>query len=342
MPSCVCFDSRPAQPASRSGTRGVMVALFTAMLSVFSTGDLLAQSGTLSGIVRDSAGTPLPGTQIGVLGTRFAITTGVDGRYRLLGIPAGTYDVRVQRIGSPVRTFTGTVIRAGEETPLDVTLGASALQLGSYVVSASRRVEKITDAPATVTRISADEIRSTVGNSFTAALKNIKGVDFFQTGIAAAGINARGFNSAFNNRMLQMEDNRIAVLPENGLPVGVFTTIPKVDIAGVEVLIGPGAALYGPDASNGVVTLLSKDPKEYQGTILEMSVGGNSITGFGDETPGVVSFRNVQGRHAGVLFNGRLGYKVTGEIIDAFDWQNVNFYAPPVAGGQPSPEIGID
>ncbi len=301
-----------------------------------------AQAGSLAGIVTDSTGALLPGAQVGVVGTRFASTSGTDGRYRLVGVPVGTYDVRVQRIGSAVRSFPGVVIRAGEETRLDIVLGTSALQIGGYVVSASRRVEKITEAPATVTRITADQIRSTVGNSFTAALKDVKGVDFFQTGIAAAGINARGFNSAFNNRMLQMEDNRIAVLPENGLPVGVFTTIPKVDIAGIEVLVGPGAALYGPDASNGVVTLLSKDPKQYPGTILEMSVGGNSLSSFGDEAPGIVSYRNLQGRHAGVVLDGRLGYKITGEIIDAYDWQNTNVYAPAVAGGAPSPEIGID
>ncbi len=322
----------------RAAARGALaVAAFAVAPSIAA-----AQSGTLSGTVTDSSGAPLPGTQIGVTGTRFAAVAGIDGRYRIAGLPVGTYDVRAQRIGSAVRTFSGISVLSGADTKLDIVLGTSALQIGSYVVSASRRVEKITDAPATVTRIDADMIRNTVGNSFTAALKEIKGVDFFQTGIASAGINARGFNSAFNNRMLQMEDNRIAVLPENGLPVGVFTTIPKVDIAGVEVLIGPGAALYGPDASNGVVTLLSKDPKQYQGTTLEFSVGGNSVGRFGEQTPGTVSFRNVQGRHAGVLLGGKLGYKLTGELIDAYDWQNTNFYGPVAPSTAPTPEIGID
>ncbi|MEN9816166.1 MAG: hypothetical protein RLZ32_46, partial [Gemmatimonadota bacterium] len=224
-----------------------------------------AQGGTLAGTVTDSAKAPLPGAQVTVVGTRFAGTSGTDGRYRLVGVPAGSYTVRVQRLGTAARSFDNVVITAGAEARLDVTLSVTALQLGGYVVSASRRVEKITEAPATVTRIDAEQIKYSVGNSFTAALKDVKGVDFFQTGIAAAGINARGFNSAFNNRMLQMEDGRIAVLPENGLPVGVFTTIPKIDIAGVEVLVGPGAALYGPDASNGVVTLQSKDPRQYRG-----------------------------------------------------------------------------
>lgn len=331
-------------PHSSHRRRRVLAVLsgVFAVLAAAGPSTAQAQTGSVAGTVADSAGVPLPGTLVGLIGTRFAATSGTDGRYRIVGVPAGAYEVRAQRIGSAARTFAGIAVRAGEETRLDVQLSTSALQIGSYVVSASRRVEKITDAPATVTRIDADMIRNTVGNSFTAALKDIKGVDFFQVGIASAGINARGFNSAFNNRMLQMEDNRIAVLPENGLPVGVFTTIPKVDIAGIEVLIGPGAALYGPDASNGVITLLSKDPKQYPGTILEFSVGGNSLSSFGEETPGVVSFKNVQGRHAGVLLNGRLGYKLTGEMIDAYDWQNVNRYAAVAPNTTPSPEIGID
>ena len=66
--------------------------------------------------------------------------------------------------------------------------------------------------------------------------------------MTSVGINARGFNSSFNNRMLMIEDGRVSVLPENGLPVGTLTATPKVDISGIEVLVGPGSALYGPDA----------------------------------------------------------------------------------------------
>ncbi|NIQ58653.1 MAG: hypothetical protein GWN71_36435, partial [Gammaproteobacteria bacterium] len=45
-----------------------------------------------------------------------------------------------------------------------------------------------------------------------------------------------------------------------------FTTVPKVDLAGAEVIIGPGAALYGADATNGVLSLRTKDPLQYPGT----------------------------------------------------------------------------
>lgn len=306
--------------------QGCVVAACCAVASVTMSARAQAQSGTLSGLVTDSAKSPLPGAQVSIVGTRFGSTSGMDGRYRIVGVPAGSYSVRVQRIGAKAKTFENVTVTASGDAKLDITLEATALQLGGYVVSASRRVEKITDAPATVTRLDAESFKYSAGNSFTAALKEVKGVDFFQTGIAAAGINARGFNSAFNNRMLQMEDNRVAVLPENGLPVGVFTTIPKVDIAGVEVLIGPGAALYGPDASNGVVTLLSKDPKQYQGFTGEVTLGGNggNIGNFFDTQPGRVNYTDVQMRYAGVT--GKIGYKVTGEVLRAQDWQNVNVY----------------
>lgn len=296
-------------------------------------------TGALTGVVTDTSKAPLPGAQITLVGTRFGATSGMDGRYRVVGVPAGSYSIRVQRIGAKAKTFENISVSAGADSKLDIALEATALQLGGYVVSASRRVEKITDAPATVTRLDAESFKYAAGNSFTAALKEVKGVDFFQTGIAAAGINARGFNSAFNNRILQMEDNRVAVLPENGLPVGVFTTIPKIDIAGVEVLIGPGAALYGPDASNGVVTLLSKDPKQYQGFTGEVTLGSNGGNpgNFFDTQPGRVNYNDVQLRYAGVT--GKIGYKVTGEVLTAQDWQNVNVYSN---GGVPIRENSPD
>lgn len=322
----------------RTGIRAVRLALMLAL----SPAALLAQTGTLSGLVSDSAKVPLPGAQVTVVGTRFGATSGLDGRYRIVGVPAGAYTVRVQRIGSNARSFDGQRITAGGDATLDITLSANALQLGGYVVSASRRVEKITDAPATVTRITADQISMTAGSNFTAVLKDVKGVDFIQTGVAAAGINARGFNSAFNNRMLQMEDNRVAVLPENGLPVGIFTTIPKVDVAGVEVLVGPGAALYGPDASNGVVTLLSKDPKQYRGLTMESSMGtnGGSLGDTFKDRAGHASVADFQFRYANVW--NKIGYKVTGERLWGRDWRNTNKYAPVAPATTASPELGID
>jgi iron complex outermembrane receptor protein len=288
-----------------------------------------AQSGRISGTVTDSSKAPLVGAQVTVVGTRLRTVTDEGGHFAIGNVNAGTYEVRAQRIGQQAQSVSGVVVRSGEDARVDVSLSQAPLTLAGMVVSASRRPEKITDAPATITRIDASAIENTVGNSFAPALKAVKGLDFIQVGVTAVAVNARGFNSAFNNRMLMMEDNRIAVLPENGLPVGAFTPIPKLDLAGIEVLVGPGSALYGPDASNGVITLQSKDPRDYPGTSVEVSGGSRS-------------FYDMQGRHAGVISGGRVGYKLSGEYQSAKDWQNKNIYAPIATGGPVSPEIGAD
>ncbi|MEO5580600.1 MAG: carboxypeptidase regulatory-like domain-containing protein, partial [Gemmatimonadaceae bacterium] len=312
----------------KSVTGAIWTLLAIAVLSVVAPSSATAQAGRLAGQVTDSSRAVLAGTQISVVGTRLNAVTNESGRYSIGGIAPGTYDLRVQRIGQRARTVNGVVIGAGTETQVNVTLAALPLSLGGVIVTASRRPEKITDAPATVTRIDAAAIQNTVGNSFAPALKAVKGLDFIQVGVTAVAVNARGFNSAFNNRMLMMEDNRIAVLPENGLPVGAFTATPKVDLAGIEVLVGPGSALYGPDASNGVITLQTKDPREYPGTTLEAAGGSRS-------------FADVQGRHAGVI-GDRWGYKLSGEYQTADDFENQNIYAPIVTNGPVSPELNAD
>jgi iron complex outermembrane receptor protein len=290
-----------------NGWRFVRAVLLVALVP----GALAAQAGRISGTVTDSTKAPLVGAQVGVVGTRLGAVTDASGKFTISGLNAGTYEVRVQRIGQRMQSVTGITVRSGEDTRVDVTLARAPLALAGVVVSASRRAEKITDAPATITSISSDVIDNSVGNNFAGVLKEVKGLDFIQVGMTSIAINARGFNSSFNNRMLMTEDGRISILPENGLPVGTLTTTPKVDIAAIEVLVGPGSALYGPDASNGVLALTTKDPRLFRGATLELT-GGNR------------NYRDIQGRYANVI--GNWGFKVAGEYQRAKDWENFLSY----------------
>lgn len=269
-----------------------------------------AQTGRITGTVTDRAEAPVHGAQVSVVGSRLGTITNASGQFVLAGVPAGTHDVRVQYTGFTTVTVPVTVT-GGEATSVTVRLDGQAIELGGVVVSASRREQRITEAPATITRIDAEVIDNSVGNTWGSLLSEVKGLDFIQLGMTSVAINARGFNSSFNNRMLMMEDGRIAVLPENGLPVGQFTALPKVDLASIEVLVGPGAALYGADASSGVVTLTSKDPRDFPGTTVEVT-GGNR------------SYRDLQARHAGVF--GDWGVKVAGEWQEADDWSHSQSY----------------
>jgi outer membrane receptor for ferrienterochelin and colicins len=286
----------------------LLLALVLVVLSFASAQAQQTTTGRIAGTVTSQDGQPIGGAYVTVVGTRHGALTDGKGNFAIANVAPGRYTLKVTHISYKEALVTEVAVQTAGEARVAPSLAAAPIGLSEVVVSAaSRQAQKITDAPATITKLSADVVANSVGNSFSGALKEVKGIDFIQVGMTTAGINARGFNSSFNNRMLMTEDGRIAVLPENGLPVGGFTTIPKLDIASVEVLIGPGAALYGADASNGVVTLTTKDPREYPGMSFEVA-GGNR------------SYMDLQGRIAGVI--GRWGYKVTGEHQSADDWSN--------------------
>ncbi len=270
----------------------------------------IAQGG-VNGTVRAADGSAVSGAEVSLVGAgRVGLTT-AQGEFRLTNVPQGTYQLRVTMIGYREARMDGVVVPASGDVRVDVQLESLPVSLSGVVVAAGRRAQRITEAPATITRIDASELELAGPGGFGMALKEVKGLDFIQVGAASVAVNARGFNSSFNNRMLMMEDGRLAILPESGLPLGQFTAIPRIDLAGMEVLVGPGTALYGADASNGVITLESKDPRRFPGTSMEL-VGGTR------------SFMNVQARHAGV--QGDWGYKVTGEMSRVDDFENQLFY----------------
>lgn len=291
------------------GTRIIITLLsgLVLILGLSAPDQAAAQTGSVAGTVQDADGAAVPGADVSLVGTGLRVTTGPQGNFRFQEVPAGTHQLRVYRIGFAEHRIDVSV-RAGEASRVEVVLETLPIALSGVVVAAGRRAQRQTEAPATVSRIDLETIEGLPGGSFAAALKEVKGLDFIQTGATRAAVNARGFNSSFNNRMLMMEDGRIAVLPESGLPLGQFTPIPQIDLEGVEVLVGPGSALYGPDASSGVIYLQSKDPRDHPGSSVWL-------------TGGTRGYQNIQARHA-QTFAEDWAFKVTGEYHRVNDFHN--------------------
>lgn len=102
-------------------------------------GALEAQSGRMTGrVASDKSGEGLSSAQVSIAGTPFGGLTDLDGRYLLLGIPSGTYDVQIQLIGFGRKTVTGVEIRPDRTTVLDVSIAPEAVQLEEITVSAER------------------------------------------------------------------------------------------------------------------------------------------------------------------------------------------------------------
>ena len=269
-----------------------------------------AQQGTITGQVTDAeTGEPLAGAAVEALGQGGPQGTNDSGRFSL-SVPPGTYSVVVTFIGHETTRVDGIGVGAGETTELTISMRSQALLLNPVVITASRRQEKALDAPASITTVSASEVARNTATTVADHVRSVVGVDAAQTGIASGTLVARGFNNVFSGALLTIIDNRYARIPS--LRFNAYSLFPTndLDIDRIEVSLGPGAALYGPNASNGVMHVVTPSPIDRQGTTI-------SLTG------GERSFFHGQFRSAHSVSEG-FGLKVSGQYSRGNDWEYVD------------------
>ena len=267
--------------------------------------------GTLSGVVMGPEGEAIPGANVVLIsdllpGGKIGTATDEDGRFRLEELPVGEYQLDVTHIGYRTLMREGVGIVAGEQE-LMLTLETGIIFLDQNVVSASRRQEKVLEAPASVAIVEAAEIRNRPALSVAEHIRDLPGVDFSQTGLAQSNVVVRGFNNVFSGALLTLTDNRIARVPSLRLNAYNFIPVTNDDIERIEVVLGPGSALYGPNSASGVMHIITRSPFTSAGTNVNLGLGERSV-------------RKVGMRHAGAA-SDRLGYKVSAQYYTGMDWE---------------------
>ncbi|NRB46118.1 MAG: TonB-dependent receptor [Saprospiraceae bacterium] len=284
-----------------------MKQLITVLLLCLGIVSIYGQEGTLAGTLTDTDGTPLVGANVILKGSTLGTVTDVDGKYSLQ-LPAGTNELMASYIGFTAQDFTVN-IKANQTTTYDLSLSEGSA-LDEVVVSGSKKPEKLTESPATIETIFSREIEEYAGNPAELIARQ-KGVDYFRAGIAAPAFNIRGFNSNFNAKNLQVTDGRFSTLIATGLPLGPLNTTIKEDIERVELILGPNATLYGPNAHNGLLNTITKDPRTSAGTTIAINPG---VSGDGK------GFFSGRLRHAQVL-SDKFAFKVTGEYTAGSEFE---------------------
>ena len=292
-----------------------MRALCIICLVLWSTCPVVAQDmGSLTGKVEDETGEALFAANViakgpAIEGIRGVITDD-QGIYRIDRLPPGIYEITISYIGYETLVASAIEIRAGESTTRNFELTAVALIGQQVVVSASRKQEKALDAPASIATIEAAEIRDRGVLSPSEHIKTLPGVDFSKTGISQSNVVVRGFNNVFSGALLTLVDNRIARVPS--LRFNAFDMIPVTgdDIERIEVVLGPGSALYGPNTSSGVMHIITRSPFGSEGNTISISGGERSV-------------RKISLRHASSL-NDKIGIKISGVHSSAHDWEYID------------------
>ena len=277
----------------------------------FAAAGASAQSGIITGRVTDAeGGRPVVGATIRALTATRATATGTmtndDGQYRLSVAP-GTYTVSVRRIGYGEAEQTGIVVSAGSTAEVNVAISTVAVELDPRIVTANRVEQKATDAPAHTEVVTAKVIEERPTLTPVEQLRSVPGVDYAGTGIQGGNVVVRGFNNVFSGAMLTISDYRYATVPSLRVNTPYLIPTPNEDVGQIEVVLGPGAALYGPNAANGVMHIISRSPFESQGTTASLGAGSRGVL------RGAI-------RHAGAA-GERLGYKISGQILRGDDWE---------------------
>ncbi|RZI83679.1 MAG: TonB-dependent receptor [Rubrivivax sp.] len=146
------------------------------------------------------------------------------------------------------------------------------------ITSVSKRPERLADAPASVFVITADELRRSGATTLPEALRLAPNLHVAQRSASQYSIGARGLNNTAGNKMLVLIDGRSVYTP---LFSGVFWDVQDVvmeDVERIEVISGPGGTLWGVNAVNGVINIITRAAKDTQGTLAAVG-GGNQGSG---------------------------------------------------------------
>jgi iron complex outermembrane receptor protein len=196
------------------------------------------------------------------------------------------------------------------------------------VTTVSRKEEKLFNTPAAVYVITQEDIRRSGATSIPEALRMAPGVQVSRINSNSWAITSRGFQNQFANKLLVLIDGRSVYNSEYS---GVFWDVQDVmleDVERIEVIRGPGGTLWGANAVNGVINVITKKAQDTQGTLLTGGAG-NEEKDFG-----------------AVRYGGKIGatgyYRVYGKYFDrdGTSGNSAGFPSPPHPPGGDLPAPG--
>ncbi|HEX6848183.1 MAG TPA: TonB-dependent receptor [Chitinophagaceae bacterium] len=294
----------------------IVLPLLFAMLCNYS---LAQNSGSVTGRVTDKqTNEGLPGATVSIRGTSSSTLTNNDGNFILQNLQAGKIILEITFIGYEAVEIAVT-LTDGETAKVETSLSTDERIGNVVVISASKRREKITNAPASIQVVGTRDLNQFAGSNVNELVAKTQGIEYTRSGVDEITFNARGMNSAFNIKIFQLVDGRNTMAAASaGIAMFNSGSTNKDDIERIEIASGPQAALYGPNAHNALFNYITKDPRKYQGTTVSVSAGNQNQF-------------SSRFRHASKI-NNQWAYKLSGEHATGKDYK---WYDTVYAGNQP-------
>ncbi len=179
----------------------------------------------------------------------------------------------------------------------------------TVVVSASRTAEKLTNAPVTMSVITAKTIQQATSQNFAELLRPIPGLNMTQVSARDINVTSRAATGTLATGLLALLDGRSLYQDMFGFVMWDFLPVNLNEIKQIEVLRGPASAVWGANALYGVVNVISKSPREMQGTSATFGVGSFGRSGGEGSAP----LWYASGTHAQAV-NERWAYKLSAGV----------------------------
>ncbi len=146
------------------------------------------------------------------------------------------------------------------------------------VITVQKRTEKVHNTPSAIYIITDDDVRRSGATTIVEALRGAPGIQVSRIDSNLWAVSSRGFNERYSNKLLVMIDGRTVYTPiYSGVYWDVQDTVIE-DIDRIEVVRGPGSTIWGANAVNGVINIITKDASRTQGWLLSQIVGNEERT----------------------------------------------------------------
>ena len=268
---------------------------------------------TVSGNVKNSKSKEsIAAVSVMVKGTNDGTFTDDKGNFKLYTTATPPFTLIISSVGFAAKEVNVDAAGASLNIELDVSFSLGQ----DIVVAASRLPERILEAPVSIERVTATQIRNIPGAGYYDALNNLKGVDVVTSSYTFKTVSTRGFNGSGNLRFNQLVDGMDNTAPALNFSVSNIVGLTELDVDNMELLSGPSSALYGSGGQNGTLIITSKDPFKYQGVSLMVKQG---VMHLGDSRNDASLFQNYVLRW-GQKVSDKFAFKIGAEYLKTDDW----------------------
>jgi len=200
-------------------------------------------------------------------------------------MPMHTHDPALHRSAATAAALLASLAAADATAQESAAPAPFQGQAQTIVVTASRRAQELAYAPAAMTVISGADIAHAPADDYGDLLRNVPGLNVAQTSVRDINLTGRGSTSTLANTQLVLLDGRSIYLDFFGFVMWDLLPIQASEIERIEVVRGPGSAVWGANAMAGVVNVIGRRPRGMTGTTIVVGTPYASIVHAGaDDT----------------------------------------------------------